>query len=55
MKVGKQVSPNGGCYITIKANDREWSSYYPTPPTKADIRAIEGIEASIKETDRNTI
>ena len=48
MKISEKVSPNGGCYITIKANEREWSSYYSTPPTKADIRAVEVVEASIK-------
>lgn len=48
MKVGEKVSPNGGCYLTFKINGRVWSSYWSTPPTKADIRAIEVVEASIK-------
>ena len=52
MKISEKVSPNGGCYVTIKANDREWSSYYPTPPTEADIRAIEGIEVATEKIDR---
>ena len=52
MKISEKVSPNGGCYIAIKINGREWSSYWSIPPTKADIRAIEVVEASIKETNR---
>lgn len=49
MKVGEKVSPNGGCYLTIKITGREWSSYCPTPPTDIETRAIEVIEAAIKE------
>ena len=47
MKISEKVSPNGGCYITIEVNGREWNSYWSIPPTKADIRAIEVIETQI--------
>lgn len=52
MKISEKVSPNGGCYITIEVNGREWNSYWSTTPTKEDIKAIECTEASIKYMNR---
>jgi len=36
MKVRKEVSPNGGCYILVGIGSREWSSYWSAPSESID-------------------